>query len=532
MSSTTKSPFLPRLLRSLLLVMLVGLLPLFYLWNQNVLQIQSIVVLTPFLVTLAFILMVFGVWLLITRSFEKAALLSCVAFMLFFTFGHLYNLVEGKKLFSISLGYAKLLLVYLVVFATLIFLVFRIRSIPRRLFLYLNTLVGIVVLFNLVPILIHALKTASPAPRSPASPPVTAPAQAKQRDIYYIVLDAYSRADVLKSLLNYDNTPFINALKARGFYVPDCAFSNFDGTDLTISSVMNYDLLQELKNPTADIGKGITDDPMAIINSKVRAYFKQVGYQFVSGRGYLPENNITNSDIYLNYFQDNKGRDDLSQKRFSALYLNTTLLRVLTELYNQNPTKYSRLPFWFDFNLQANQQLEEATFWYYQNNYMFDSLEKIPEKPGAYLVYAHINAPHGPYVYQSDGSFQYPLGNPLPPDVEKTLYAHEITYLDKRILEVVDAILKTSNPQPVIILQADHGMHNFTSGLDIHKILSAYYLPGDLNTPPYPTITPVNNFRLIIKNYFDPAMPLSPDILYVKYTNDYVSVPSSCDLKP
>jgi hypothetical protein len=175
--------------------------------------------------------------------------------------------------------------------------------------------------------------------------------------------------------------------------------------------------------------------------------------------------------------------------------------------------------------------LEEATFWYYQNNYIFDSIEKIPQKkPGPYLIYAHINAPHGPYVYKSDGSFQYPLGNPLPPQVEKELYANEITYLNKRVLKLVETILKESTKAPIIIIQGDHGLHNLTTGLEKHKILSAYYLPGELVLPPYPTITPVNDFRLIIKNYFDPSIQLSPDILYIKYPKEYESAPASCNL--
>ncbi len=336
----------------------------------------------------------------------------------------------------------------------------------------------------------------------------------------------------LKSVVNYDNSAFLAALKERGFYIPDCAFSNYDGTDLTISSVLNYDFLQDLKVSGRKVGQDLAENPNRIIDNKVRAYFKQYGYSFVTGRGYTPANDITNSDIFLNYFIDKKGKDDLSQNRFSALYLNTTVLRVLTELYRENPTKYSRLPYWLAFDRQADPALQEATFWYYQNNYIFDSLEKMPAKPGSFLVYAHINAPHGPYVYQSDGSFQYPLGNPLDPKVEKVLYTHEITYLNKRVLQLVDTLLKDSKTPPIIIIQGDHGIHNFTTGLDIHKILSAYYLPGKLISPPYATITPVNDFRLIIKNYFDPSMPLSPDMLYVKYTNDFESVPASCDLQP
>ena len=136
---------------------------------------------------------------------------------------------------------------------------------------------------------------------------------------------------------------------------------------------MNYDFLQDLKVSGRTVGQDLVENPNRIIDNKVRTYFKQFGYIFVTGRGYTPANDISNSDIYLNYFIDNKGKDDLSQKRFSALYLNTTALRALSELYNQNPSKYSQLPFWLSFDLETNPSLEEATFWYYQNNYVFDS---------------------------------------------------------------------------------------------------------------------------------------------------------------
>ena len=237
---------------------------------------------------------------------------------------------------------------------------------------------------------------------------------------------------------------------------------------------------------------------------------------------------INDSDLYLNYFQDIGGIDDLDQKRFTNLYLNTTIYRIVSELYKNNPENFSFLPYWLSVTRESDPYLQEASFWYYQNNYMFDSLEKIPEKPGNYLVYAHIIAPHGPYVFRSDGSFRYPLDT----QDEKILYADAITYLNRRILEIVDTLQSNSTTQPVIIIQGDHGIHKLTSGLDKNKILSAYYLPAVLQVEPYPTITPVNDFRLVIKNYFDHSMELLPDILYVKWADNDLPVSSSCDLQP
>jgi hypothetical protein len=197
-------------------------------------------------------------------------------------------------------------------------------------------------------------------------------------------------------------------------------------------------------------------------------------------------------------------------------------------LSKDNAEKYSWIPYWLAGNRENNIVLREASFWFNQNNYMFDSLEELAGKPGNYFVYAHINAPHGPFVYRADGSFNYPLDTT---DLKK-LNIEMLTYLNKRVLELVDVLQKNSSTPPIIIIQADHGLHVLTSGLNKHKILSAYYLPGALSTPPYDTITPVNDFRLILKNYFDPNINLLPDTLWVKFTNDYEPVPASCDIQP
>jgi len=161
-------------------------------------------------------------------------------------------------------------------------------------------------------------------------------------------------------------------------------------------------------------------------------------------------------------------------------------------------------------------EYERSVFWYNQTLFVFDSLEELPKKSdGPLLVYAHINAPHPPYVFDKEGHFRFTvdLSN------RTTLYTDTLPYLNQRVLETIDAIIANSKTPPIIIIQADHGTHYFESGIQKHKILSAYYLPGNVDLQPYATITPVNNFRLILHDYFDPSIQLLPDTLYVKGEN-------------
>lgn len=518
---------LSHLISSILPVLLTGLFPLIALWKNNLGQIPASVVTAPLLYTLVFILAVFGLFLLIFRSLEKSSLMSLVTFLLVFSFGHVYNLVGQVLIFGKTVGFIKLFGAYALLFILLMVVIIKVKKLPGSLFLFLNLFSGLLVLINLVPILSYSIHLNRSQVKT--NPTLAEPSNqdTQKPDIYYIVLDAYAREDILDQVVGYDNSAFIDALKERGFYVPDCAFSNYDGTLQTLMSVLNLDYLDALNVPQKDLEKYLASNVNLILDNQAARTFRNLGYQFVTGRGYSSFNDIERSDIYLNYFKDQGQKDDLDKEKFTSLYLNTTVFRVVTELYKNNPEVFSRLPYWLAVDRNSDPYLKEASFWYYQNKYMFDSLEKFPEMPGDYFVYAHINAPHGPYVFRSDGSFRYPLDTMD----DKVLYADTITYLNKRILEVIDVLQKKSSVPPIIILQADHGIHVLTTGLDKHKILNAYYLPGELTTPPYSTITPVNDFRLILKNYFDPSVELLPDTLWVKFLNDHEPVSSSCDLK-
>ena len=69
-------------------------------------------------------------------------------------------------------------------------------------------------------------------------------------DIYYIILDAYGREDVLMEMFNYDNTSFLRFLESKGFYVAECSQSNYAQTMLSLTSSLNFDYLDSLTSST------------------------------------------------------------------------------------------------------------------------------------------------------------------------------------------------------------------------------------------------------------------------------------------
>lgn len=507
--------------------MLIGILPFLILWNNNKTQIYTRDVVLSFLLTLAFVVASWALFLLITHSAARASLASALFFLLFFSFGHVYNLVQNKVFLGVSIGFVKLLAAYLVLAIVFTLLMIRVKKIPGDVTLWLNAILDVLILFNLFQIiqfeLIHSRQAAAADAENPrASASATRASSAALPDIYYIILDSYSRQDVLKGVMNYDNSEFIQALRDRGFYVADCANSNYDGTVASVTSSLNYSYLTQSATLSNIEEKDLS---LELVNNQIRADLAQRGYQFVTSKGFSSANDIPNSDIYLNYLTDTGIPDTVAQAQFTRMYSETTLLRIPFELHNMNPLRFSFLPDWLFMSDDQDSAIGYDSFWYNQTKYVFDSLERFPSRDGNFFIYAHINAPHGPYVFDANGNFRYTYDS----DENLPYYTDAIDWLDKRVPKLIDALIADSKVPPIIILQGDHGAHVLTSGLNKNKILSAYYFPGNAKSDLYPTITPVNTFRLVLRDYFGRQIDLLPDTVYAKITNDYEPIPSSCN---
>lgn len=507
---------------------LAGIFPIIALWNINKSQIYPHDAVFSILVTLGFVAFVWGLAYAIFRSPVRSSIAASLFFLLFFSFGHIYNLIEDKTIFGYSIGFIKLLVVYLILLVVLFVLIIRVKELSKDTIFLLNSLLTFLILVNLIQITVYEAarrKSAQPVEKTTTTAPVAAAQSGDQKlaDIYYIILDAYSRQDVLLEKMGYDNSGFIGELEKRGFYVADCSNSNYGGTKNSVTSSLNYSYLDEVSNDQD--GEG--EIPQELLNNRIRLDLHDYGYQFVSTRAFSSETDINNADIYLNVTTDKGMKDTVAQSQFARLYFETTLLRPIFELYEMNPVEFDYVPDWFFLSDSRESAIGYASYWYMQTNYVLDSLEEFPIRDGNYFVYAHLNAPHGPYVYDANGNFRYTY-NPETAEGNIAPYLDMVTYINKRVLKLVDALIAKSEVPPIIIIQGDHGAHMITTGLDKHKILNAYYLPTDAQNDLYETITPVNTFRLILRDYFKEDIELLPDIMYAKILNDLEAVPSTC----
>jgi hypothetical protein len=80
------------------------------------------------------------------------------------------------------------------------------------------------------------------------------------------------------------------------------------------------------------------------------------------------------------------------------------------------------------------------------------------------------------------------------------------------------------------VIQGDHGPAPFDVIERRMKNLNVYYFP-DNDDGLYPTITPVNTFRLILDKYFGQNYPMLEDRAFFSEYDipyNYVEVPNDC----
>ena len=332
-------------------------------------------------------------------------------------------------------------------------------------------------------------------------------------DIYYIVLDGYGRADLLADLYGFDNSSFVQELESRGFIIPSKSYSNYPKTALSVTSTLNMDYVQSFapdlkKEPYWWIMSSFLD------HSSVRDSLENLGYQSVA---IATDWSITNNPTVDKYYSPRS----VILNDFESFYLSTTPLVMIKPLLG----KFAFVP---TFDSHGELIL-----------YNFDTIASIAYQAGPpKFVFAHILAPHPPFVFdaggahlQPDYAFSFNDANDFPYGSQsyREGYVGQVQFINAQIISLVDAVLKSSAPPPIIILQADHGPGMFTDFTSVDNtclkerfsVFAAYYLPGKDPTVIPTDITPVNLFRIVFNQYFGANLPLLESRHYY-YNGNYI----------
>lgn len=320
-------------------------------------------------------------------------------------------------------------------------------------------------------------------------------------DIYYIVLDGYGRADPLAAVYGLDNQPFLDALTHKGFYVAGESYANYIQTVFSIPSGLNFDFI----DPPGEGVNGQAYFSDLIKHNAIMAALKDCGYQTVAIESGFFFTDHPEVDVYLTH--------GIGTNEFESLLLADSPVDVLATALNLEPSEYS---------YAAHRQ---------RVLYSFEKLGTLPAMPGPKFVFAHIISPHPPFVFDKSGQSTEPHrrytiwdGDDYKGELDEyiTSYPEQVQFVNQKVEQVIDKILAKSSQPPIIIIQGDHGpgsrldwdSPSKTCLWERTAILNAYYLPGGGDKLLYPSISPVNSFRVVLNTTFGANLPLLPDATY------------------
>jgi hypothetical protein len=331
-------------------------------------------------------------------------------------------------------------------------------------------------------------------------------------DIYYVILDAYTRDDTRQHNLNYDNTPFLNHLKQLGFYVAECSQSNYGMTELSLTSSLNMDYLDNLGKQLADPAQHVQLIQL-LQSNQVRKNLHQAGYKIVNFESGFSSTEFRDADEFISpnaQFVQNELLGGINP--FETLLIKTSAGFLLYDSTYLSDNTWLRT-------------VLDGAYTRHRERILFNlsELGKMPQLPGPKFVFMHIVAPHEPFVFGPNGEIlvrrtPFALNNDMEyaeGDLYIQGYRDQVQFLNQRISQAVETILNTSKTPPVIILQGDHGVKPGVSSQNARMtIFNAYYFPGGAGQALYAQISPVNSFRVVFNRYFGAQYPLLKDISY------------------
>jgi hypothetical protein len=501
---------------------LLAVYPVVFLFAENIReQVTVTTVLAPLGVAVAGAIVALAVHVAILRDRLRAGLLTSLAVVLFFAYGHAWGLlVETVPDESwLQAAWVLLALAGIAVIARLS------TKRARNATLGLAGIAAVLVAANTIPIAGFVARPAPDVVSETGRVGGDGETAAHRPDIYHLVFDRYAASSTLRDIYGFDNGPFLAALEERGFRIAEDSHANYLKTTMSMASTLEMDYL--------DVGRleaeaAAPDDLSPVLRllggpMEVPVALKARGYEYVHiGTWYGPTATNSEADQVLRYG---------SLSEFSSVLYDSTLLPVLR---GDSP---------------AGERSEFRESYRRHAHYQFDRLARLAslDSPVPRFVLAHVSLPHPPYVFDAQG-------NPVTATEERSRtesrnYTEQLEYTNARILEVLDQLLDVPpGEEPVILLQADEGPYPVVFERDQaafdwreatteqlrqkFAVLNAFHLPGADAGELHPSISLVNTFRVVFNAYFGTDLELLPDRSYAWNADDLYDLIEVTDRLP
>jgi hypothetical protein len=488
-----------------------------FLYGNNLGRITVATLSLPFALALGIVAALYFVLFRAARDIHRAALVTSVLVILFFTYGQAYGLLYVR---APTVTPLMLHLILTELFLALLLLAHiwfrRLKDLTQATF-GAHVMGGLLVLMALTPILASAAQTGKdrPSPERSAVALGADTAPHKAPDVFLIVLDGYGRQDILKERYGFANEAMVDSLNALGFQVSQHSRSNYAWTHLSLASLLNMRYLDDLALRRHDGEISTASTAHLIRENEVVRFFRSRGYRYIHF-------NSTWGATHTNPFADDEVRcsGTLFEAEAYRAIIESSWLRVLDFAVASDLAKC---------HLSQFEQLAEA------------ATRQSPK-----FVFAHFIPPHHPYLFDREGRVlrRATIANQM--QFQENLWADRDGYLEQlrfvndRVLHVVGRILAESEEAPIIVLLSDHGPQ--LPGTDRYTFLnarfanfSAFHLPGNIdNAGGIPDdITAVNVFRTVLTQHFGLKLPMLDDRqFYSTYEKPYRFIDITDEITP
>ncbi len=315
-------------------------------------------------------------------------------------------------------------------------------------------------------------------------------------NIVHVVLDAYSRQDVLTNLYGFDNTPFLDSLRRLNFAVADRATTPYNQTMLAMTSVLSTDYL----DPQAPLPPGVSlrrSLRKQLQDNPVMGALSRLGYQTAAL-------DVRYDPIRMDQVDRLLGRHWISN--FGMTTLERSLLHRLA----------LRLGF-----VEASLPRD-----------MFETPYER-ELTSPFFLYVHALAPHPPFDVNRHGEPMEPEGgwrgladgshftdgNPERRRIYRDGYVEKLQFTNQLVLAYLTRLVQEVPDPKVILVHGDHGggMQFDQNSLEytcaaerFSPLLAVYASDGRLQQALPPDLNLVNLYRVVFNTYIGTQLPLLP----------------------
>ena len=497
---------------------------LLYSQNIHLLPIEEIIIPTLLVVGLGTIS-----WIILNyflRNVLKAGLIISLFLVTFFSYGHVYNILDDVSFIGFDIGRHIFLLIPF--FIVLVLGIIYLLKTKRK----LNNLSSVVNVISVTAVLVIAvnvgvdisqenyfgsqklgieekflgvgaskqpfLEIFSPPNENKYTASNVSIIKSDMPDIYYIILDEYGSNHALKKFFDYDNLQFLSYLKEKGFLVVSPSYTNYPTTVQSLSSSLNMDYINYLSEEAGIDSKNYHLLNDILSRNKVMEILQMNQYNIINmGALWGPNNEFQNVNANLCEFKE-FNRDSLMRE-----LQHITMLGYFQEKLVEQGRR-DRVLCVFDELPTLNQKFSSPKF-----------------------VFAHIMLPHAPYIFGPNGENVNPgISLDDKPWDPKKAHLDQLKFANKKIRILVDTLLSQNN-NSIMIIQGDTGSafsgnwDNPSEDLIIERMsnLNAIYFPNGNYDAFSDYVTPVNSFRIIFNEFFDANYTLLEDNMYWSTNN-------------